>query len=226
MDAGDRDPVRTLNFDPNGDTWGFNFSRTIARKNEDNLWMGWPRNQGLNRLSNAGRLTGIRNVTQGHGLDVKPYLAGTSESFPGRGDTRVTNDAQVGADVFYNVTPGLPGELTVNTDFAQAEVDQRQCQPHTFLSAVPRKRDFFLDGTMFFDFASAAEPADATASCAIRVPISPVSFFSRRIGLDARTTPQRSLRQQAHGATRQLRRRRPAGADPARSRARSARTSP
>ena len=28
-------PFRTLNFDPNGDTWGINFSRTIARKNED-----------------------------------------------------------------------------------------------------------------------------------------------------------------------------------------------
>ena len=81
-------PFRTLNFDPNSDTWGFNFRRTIARKNEENIWMGWPRNQGLNRMSNAGLLTGIRNVTQGHGLDVKPYLAGTSESFPGRGDSR------------------------------------------------------------------------------------------------------------------------------------------
>ena len=183
-------PFRTLNFDPNGDTWGFNFSRTIARKNEDNLWMGWPRNQGLNRMSNAGRLTGIRNVTQGHGLDVKPYLAGTSESFPGRGDTRVTNDAQVGVDVFYNVTPGLRANLTVNTDFAQAEVDQRQVNLTRFSLLFPEKRDFFLDGTMFFDFASAAEPADGDRAVRDAGP-DLIPFFSRRIGLDARNTPQR-----------------------------------
>jgi len=183
-------PFRTLNFDPTGDTWGFNFSRTIARKNEDNLWMGWPRNQGLNRLNNAGRLTGIRNVTQGHGLDVKPYLAGTSESFPGRGDTRVTNDAQVGVDVFYNVTPGLRANLTVNTDFAQAEVDQRQVNLTRFSLLFPEKRDFFLDGTMFFDFASAAEPADGDRAVRDAGP-DLIPFFSRRIGLDARNTPQR-----------------------------------
>ena len=67
--------------------------------------MGWPRNQGLNRMSNAGLLTGIRNVTQGHGLDVKPYLVGTSESFPGRDNSSVTSDVQAGGDLFYNVTP-------------------------------------------------------------------------------------------------------------------------
>ena len=60
-------PFRTMNFNPNSEAWGVNFQRTIARKNEVSLWMGWPRNQGLNRMSNAGLLTGIRDVTQGHG---------------------------------------------------------------------------------------------------------------------------------------------------------------
>ena len=152
--------------------------------------MGWPLNQGLNRMSNAGRLTGIRNVTQGHGLDVKPYLAGTSESFPGRGDPRVTNDAQVGVDLFYNVTPGLRANFTVNTDFAQAEVDQRQVNLTRFSLLFPEKRDFFLDGTPFFDFASAAEPADGDRQLR-DAGADIIPFFSRRIGLDARNTPQR-----------------------------------
>jgi len=182
-------PFRTLNFDPNGDTWGVNFRRTISRKNEEDLWMGWPRNQGLNRMSNAGLLTGIRNVTQGRGLDVKPYLVGTSESFPGRGDPRVTNTGQVGVDLFYNITPGLRANLTVNTDFAQAEVDQRQVNLTRFSLLFPEKRDFFLDGAFFFDFASAAtregdrQQRDAGSDL--------IPFFSRRIGLDARNTPQR-----------------------------------
>ena len=40
-------PFRTLNFDPENDTWGINFQRTVRRKNEDSIWMGWGRNQGL-----------------------------------------------------------------------------------------------------------------------------------------------------------------------------------
>ena len=172
-------PFRTMNFNPDTEAWGINFQRTIARKNEVSLWMGWPRNQGLNRMSNAGLLTGIREVTQGRGLDVKPYVVGTSESFPGRGDSSVTNDANVGVDLFYNLTPQLRANLTVNTDFAQAEVDARQVNLTRFSLLFPEKRDFFLDGSLFFDFASTSGGDDV------------IPFFSRRIGLDERNTPQR-----------------------------------
>ena len=171
-------PFRTMNFNPNTDGWGVNFQRTIARKNEVSLWMGWPRNQGLNRMSNAGLLTGIQDVTQGVGLDVKPYLVGTSESFPGRGDSSVTNDAQVGVDLFYNITPSLRSNLTVNTDFAQAEVDARQLNLTRFSLLFPEKRDFFLDGSLFFESES--------GSGNTLIP-----FQSRRIGLDEENTPQR-----------------------------------
>src|SRR5688572_23169340 len=66
-------PFRTLNFDPENDTWGMNFQRTVRRKNEDSIWTGWARNQGLRRMANAGHVTGIRDATQGLGLDIKPY---------------------------------------------------------------------------------------------------------------------------------------------------------
>ena len=178
-------PFRTMNFNPDSDAWGINFQRTIARKNEVSLWMGWPRNQGLNRMSNAGLLTGIRNVTQGHGLDVKPYVVGTSESFPGRGDSSVTNDANAGVDLFYNLTPQLRANLTVNTDFAQAEVDARQVNLTRFSLLFPEKRDFFLDGALFFDFASGGGGGGGGGGDDL------IPFFSRRIGLDERGTPQR-----------------------------------
>ena len=171
-------PFRTMNFNPNSDAWGVNFQRTIARKNEVSIWMGWLRNQGLNRMSNAGLLTGIEDVTQGRGLDIKPYLVATSESFPGRGDSTVTNDAQVGVDLFYNLTPSLRANLTVNTDFAQAEVDARQLNLTRFSLLFPEKRDFFLDGSLFFDFSAGGGE-------------SLIPFQSRRIGLDEENTPQR-----------------------------------
>ena len=65
-------PFRTFNFEPQNPTWGINFQRTVRRKNEESLWSGHPRNQGLYRMTNAGLLTGLEDVSQGIGLDVKP----------------------------------------------------------------------------------------------------------------------------------------------------------
>ena len=65
-----------------------NFERTVQRKNETSIWMGWARNQGLQRMTNAGHVTGIRDVTQGLGIDVKPYGLLSAEAFPGPCDPR------------------------------------------------------------------------------------------------------------------------------------------
>jgi hypothetical protein len=157
-----------------------NFERTIQRKSETNIWMGWPRNQGLQRMTNAGLVTGISNVTQGHGLDIKPYGLYTAEASPGRGQRAFNGDASAGVDLFYNPTPLLRTNLTINTDFAQTEVDQRQVNLTRFSLFFPEKRDFFLDGATFFDFGS---PTNAD------LRINP--FFSRRIGLSAASTPQK-----------------------------------
>ena len=172
-------PFRTLNFNPNNDSWGINFQRTVRRKNEDSIWMGWARNQGLNRLTNAGLVTGIREVNQGNGLDIKPYALGTVESAPGRGQ-RTVGDGNAGVDLFYNPRPLLRANLTVNTDFAQTEVDQRQVNLTRFSLFFPEKRDFFLDGAIFFDFAS---PTNGD------LLVNP--FFSRRIGLSSNASPQK-----------------------------------
>jgi len=183
-------PFRTMNFNPDTDGWGVNFQRTVSRKSETTLWMGWPRNQGLNRMSNAGLLTGIQDVSQGNGLDIKPYVVGTSESFPGRDDTPSNTEAQVGMDLFYNLTPSLRTNLTVNTDFAQAQVDARQTNLTRFSLLFPEQRDFFLDGSLFFDFASAAAGGGGfgggDSGGETLIP-----FQSRRIGLGEDNTPQR-----------------------------------
>ena len=78
----------------------------------------------------------------------------------------------------------------MNTDFAQAQVDQRKVNLTRFSLLFPEKRGFFLDGSPFFDFASAAEPADGDRQLRDAGP-DLIPFFSRRIGLDARDTPQR-----------------------------------
>jgi hypothetical protein len=172
-------PFRTVNFDPDNDTWGMNFQRTVRRKNEDSIWMGWVRNQGLRRMTNAGHVTGISNVTQGLGLDLKPYGLAAIDSAPQRHAGRARRQASAGVDLLYNPTPGLRANLTLNTDFAQTEVDQRQVDLSKFSLFFPEKRDFFLDGATFFDFGSPTGD----------LQVNP--FFSRRIGLDANGEPQR-----------------------------------
>lgn len=173
-------PFSTLSFDPDGDAWGINFQRTVRRKNEDSLWMGWARNQGLFRMTNAGLVTGLRGLSQGLGLDVKPYGLVGVRSSPGYGEPETTIDPDLGVDLFYSLTPGLRSTLTVNTDFAQTEVDQRLVNLTQFPLFYPEKRDFFLDGAMFFDFQSQQQGENAL-----------LPFFSRRIGLDDDGNPQR-----------------------------------
>jgi hypothetical protein len=172
-------PFRTLNFNPASDTWGINFERTVQRKNETSIWMGWARNQGLMRMTNAGHVTGIRHVTQGRGLDLKPYALAAAQASPGRGAPAFRAERNAGVDLFYNPTPTLRATFTVNTDFAQTEVDQRQVNLTRFSLFFPERRDFFLDGANFFDF-SGGGTSEAQVT----------PFFSRRIGLSAALTPQ------------------------------------
>ena len=162
-------PFKTVNFDPNTDTWGANFQRTVKRKNEESLWTGWLRDEGLTRMSNAGRIGGIEDISQGIGLDLKPYLLGAAGNAPGRNAPDTSGDIDVGLDAFYNVTPSLKANFTLNTDFAETEVDERRTNLTRFPLFFPEKREFFLDGSNFFEFPGGDE--------------SP--FFSRRIGLNA-----------------------------------------
>ncbi len=175
-------PFRTLNFDPQAPAWGVNFQRTVRRKSEESLWTGHARNQGLRRMSNAGLLEGISDVTQGRGIELKPYALGTAFSAPGRNQEGTTYQGDVGLDIFYSPTPRLRTNFTLNTDFAQTEVDDQQVNLTRFSLFFDEKRDFFLEGQSFFGFHSLAEGDPDT-----RV----IPFFSRRIGLSENREPQK-----------------------------------
>ena len=150
-----RIPFRSLNFNPSVDSWGINFERTIRRKNEVVLWTGHKRNQGL-RPQDAGRLTGLTNLSQGLGLEVVPYgklesIREEVEDAEGyQTDTKLTG----GFNINYNLTPGLKASFTLNTDFAETEVDNRQINLTRFPLFFPERRDFFLEGSSIYQFAT------------------------------------------------------------------------
>ena len=163
-------PFMSVNFDPKSDSWGINFQRTIRRNNEELMWTGYKRNQGLFRPQNAGVMRGLKDPSQGIGLEVIPYLLGTTNSVRDEDTELLENQTkgEFGFDINYNITPSLRASFTYNTDFAQTEVDDRQINLTRFPLRFPEKRDFFLEGTTILQFAP-------------RSSVDP--YFSRRIGL-------------------------------------------
>ncbi|MDH5397170.1 MAG: carbohydrate binding family 9 domain-containing protein, partial [Cyclobacteriaceae bacterium] len=172
-------PFKTMSFDPGQTTWGMKIIRHIKRKLEAAYWPGGNLNTYTFQVSDGGRLEGLEGITQGIGLDIKPYgLVGFDDN---RGE-KFNPVANIGGDVFYRLTPGLTGALTFNTDFAQTEADSRQINLTRFKLNYPEKRNFFLDGANYFNFGIDGERANSYSKRLI-------PFFSRNMGLSADGQP-------------------------------------
>jgi len=163
-----RIPFSTLRYGAGGpQRWGLNIARTIRRRNEEVVWSPLPRQFDLYRVSAAGILEGFEAPAQ-RTLTVTPYVLGAvRRDYIGSDD--VDTDAEVGGDAKVGVTPSLTLDLTVNTDFAQVEVDDEQVNLTRFQLFFPEKRPFFLENAGTFSVGTPQE-----------VEI----FFSRRIGIE------------------------------------------
>ena len=170
-----RIPFSTLRYGP-GDvqTWGFNVMRRIRRYNEESYWSPVPRQYDLVRVSYAGFLEGIeppasRNVT------LIPYVLGLAERNYVAGDESFRYPGDVGMDAKVQVSSSLTLDLTVNTDFAEVEVDEVQLDLTRFSLRFPEKRPFFLENANVFNVAGRG-----------------TIFNSRRIGIrDGKPVPVR-----------------------------------
>ncbi|MFP3947873.1 MAG: DUF5916 domain-containing protein [Longimicrobiales bacterium] len=172
-------PMVTLRFsEASEQQWGVNFMRNIRRKNEQAYWAPMPQAYDLMRVSMAGDLTDLRSLERGMDLRVKPYVAGGGRRIVDGGVTDNSTQSDVGLDIKYGVTAGLNLDVTVNTDFAQAEVDDEQVNLTRFALFYPEKRDFFLENAGQFMVGS-------TSSIRPIVDL----FFSRRIGLSQTGQP-------------------------------------
>ena len=168
-------PAKTLHFAPRADAWGWNVERVVPRQRLHLRWTGISLDASLIDLRRCGRLSGVEILRQGLGLSFIPY--GLVRYEWRRIDGDGTLKPQFGGDLDYNFTPSLTGVLTVNTDFAETEVDDQQVNLTRFPLFVPEKRAFFLEGSTAFDFG-------------VGLGSDFIPFFSRRIGLfDARRVP-------------------------------------
>ena len=165
-------PFDSIAFAPNNNTWGLNVERTIRRKNEEGKWHNEGRHLSTSAVANAGEIRGLDGLGQVSKWEVTPYLVGKyqHDHISGDGDTM----GDFGGDISYRLAPNLNATLSVNTDFAETEVDTRQLNFTRFSLMYPEKRDFFLKDSGIFQFG----PGYSRST-----PLPSTPFFSRRIGL-------------------------------------------
>lgn len=178
-----RIPFSTLKFQVEDDEviMGLISYRFIPRRNERHLypeidpeWGGL----GFAKPSQAQRVS-IRGVRQPKPIYVTPYALGGFRQVPS--ETFIETDlpawvadrdptGEVGVDIKFTPTSNLAVDLSVNTDFAQVEVDEQQINLTRFPVFFPEKRQFFQERASTFQF--------STGGFLNRL------FHSRRIGLD------------------------------------------
>ena len=176
-----RIPLQSLSFDGSLDRWGFNVERRVERLQEVSRWASPFRDAKIAQTIRAGFLTGLPQFDTGLGLTVRPAVVTG-------GERRRNDEGQLGSwegsfepslDVFQRLGQNATAMATVNTDFAETEVDTRRTNLTRFPLFFPEKRTFFLEGSDIFDFGigmSSHHQSDV------------VPFFSRRIGLYAGET--------------------------------------
>jgi hypothetical protein len=161
-------PTRTLSFTQGLKSWGLNVQRYIARDRTALRWSSATLDSFIYDLSRAGVLSGVGELEQGKGVEISPYATGKTKEFY-RVSPRAWQGA-VGGDVTWKITPQLVSVFTVNTDFAETEVDSRQINLTRFPLFFPEKRAFFLEGANQYTFG-------------LGLGEQFVPFFSRNIGL-------------------------------------------
>ena len=171
-------PFKSLSFPAEGRVWGFNFSRNIYRRLEDLRWSGARLETQFLQVSEAGEIGPFEGLSQGIGLEFRPFVSGRALRLAAETDTNLSTEP--GLDLSYRITPSLRLIGTVNTDFGETEVDTRQINLTRFSLLFPEKRAFFLEDAGVFSFAGTGPgtPGGIPSAGADVFP-----FFSRRIGL-------------------------------------------
>jgi len=164
-----RIPIQSFSFNKKLTQWGFNVERRIQRFQETIRWANIRRDQWFIQTSRAGLLTNLPKFNYGIGLNIRPSLIGSLNK---EGAEAHEFDFDPSLDINQRIGSNIVATLTVNTDFAETEVDTRQTNLTRFPLFFPEKRAFFLEGADIFEFG-------------FGLSRNIIPFFSRRIGLYA-----------------------------------------
>ena len=161
-------PVQTVSFQPGLHEWHFNVQRRIQRHLETDRWAFPARQYRITQTSRAGLLTDLPDFNLGLGLMVRPAVT-TGGGIPAP-SASLDGEFQPSLDFSQRLGANVLGSGTVNTDFAETEVDTRRTNLTRFPLFFPEKRTFFLEGDDIFSFG-------------LGLGQDVLPYFSRRIGL-------------------------------------------
>ncbi|MEM9328577.1 MAG: DUF5916 domain-containing protein, partial [Bacteroidota bacterium] len=168
-------PWKTLRYKEDSREMLISFNRNIRRYNEITTWPAYPRVFSHFRMAYAALLTNIAPPPPKANIQINPYVLGnTGRSQAGLEEPEEHRDLKVGGEFKWAITPSAVLDGTINTDFAQADVDQQVQNLTRFSVLFPERRQFFLENADIF----------RTSSASFIQP-----FFSRRIGLDSNGQP-------------------------------------
>ncbi|MEN8121812.1 MAG: DUF5916 domain-containing protein [Bacteroidota bacterium] len=140
-------PFKSIKFKKKGETWGVNFSRIIRSNSETCNWSGELSDDF--RISQNGKLTGIKPVQENMRLSLFPYTTARYENNQFENINGKT-DAEFGGDLKWDITSNLSFNGTYNPDFATVEGDKQRINLTRYELSYPEKRLFFQEGNEMF----------------------------------------------------------------------------
>ena len=165
-------PFKTLRYDRSQDgkpvEWGVTMVRYARRDIEVSSFPAIPQSFTTYRMTYAAKLTGIEVPPPSANIRIEPYTLFQFDEI-NDGDSRTSDGAfKLGGDLKWAINPNTVLDLTINTDFAQADVDRAVNNLERFNIFFPERRQFFLENSGIW-------------SGGRQQSIRP--FFSRKIGL-------------------------------------------
>ena len=202
-------PFRSIRYVSGADQeWGIQLRRSIRRKNE---WTHLTFVPAADRRRH-GHLPGVGGRDDGrpgsaageqeHRAQAVRHLEARRPTWCARQPVTQRLHADAGGDAKYGINANLTADLTINTDFAQVEVDEQQVNLTRFNLEFPEKRDFFLEGRGMFEFGRGSGQGGRQQQ---RRPRPSSSTPPHRAQPQPRRAHQR--RRAAHGQGRQVQRR-------------------
>ena len=145
-------------------TWGFQVTRYISRKQE---WLQWvlQRRDNSGWVSRFGHINGFEGIKPKTPVQILPYTVGRSTFEPKSAANTKGREyfSNAGADLRYGITSNATLQATVNPDFGQVDADPAELNLSVFETFFSERRPFFVEGQQMF-----------------QTPIQ--LFYSRRIG--------------------------------------------
>ena len=134
-------PFRSIKFNRKTNDWGINFGRVILNNSETAYWSDQMSEDF--RISQGGKLSGIRTPENDQKLVVFPYL---TVQYDGN-----KFDLREGGDLKWQINSNISVNATYKPDFATVEADQEQVNLTRYEINYPEKRLFFQEGNSMFD---------------------------------------------------------------------------